>query len=262
MQVTGGGSMTEREGTGSVWTRPNRRREQPALSREQIVAEAVRLLDADGLDALSMRKLGTRLGAGATSLYWHVGSKEQLLELVADEVYAEFEVPTITEPARWREAATAAAHSLRGMIRRHPWLGTLLGGIGLSYLGPNVMRTSDRTLALFEAAGFTLAEADAATSTLGAYVIGVAITEAAWLTALARSGRSEREWADEVWPAAREAAESYPALRRLYALSTDGGDPQQIREGGFDYGLDRVLDGLEGVLHRRRTSEETDRAKE
>jgi AcrR family transcriptional regulator len=231
--------------------RPNRRQEQPALTREQIVTEAVRLLDGDGLEALSMRKLGTRLGAGATSLYWHVGSKEQLLELAADAVYAEFEVAAVDDPARWRDAATSTARSLRGLVNRHPWLGTLLGGIGLSYLGPNVLRTSDRTLALFEAAGFSLAEADAATNTLGAYVIGIAITEAAWQTALTRSGRTEAEWAAEVWPAARDAVQSYPNLRRLYALSADGGDPQAVREGSFDYGLNRVLDGLEAVLHKR-----------
>jgi hypothetical protein len=157
----------------------------------------------------------------------------------------------VTEPARWRDAATSTAHSLRGMVRRHPWLGTLLGGIGLSYLGPNVLRSSDRTLALFEAAGFSLAEADAATNTLGGYVIGIAITEAAWLTALTRSGRTEEQWAAEVWPAARDAVRSYPNLSRLYALSEDGGDPQQVREGSFDYGLARVLDGLEVTLRKR-----------
>jgi AcrR family transcriptional regulator len=243
--------MTGSDGVDSVWTRPDRRRTQPALNRQQIVAEAVRLLDAEGLDALSMRKLGTRLGAGATSLYWHVGSKEQLLELVADEVYGELEVPTVDEPAGWRAAATTCAHSLRAMIRRHPWLGALLGGIGLTYLGPNVMSASDRMLALFEAGGFTLPEADQATSTLGAYVIGTAISEAAWLTALARSGKTEQEWADQVLPAAQRAAQAYPKLRELYAMSADGSDPQLIREGSFEYGLERVLDGVALVVDGR-----------
>lgn len=58
----------EKQPIQSVWTRPRGKREQPALSRDQIVAQAVQLLDAEGIDALSMRKLGTRLGAGATSL--------------------------------------------------------------------------------------------------------------------------------------------------------------------------------------------------
>ena len=65
--------VRKQEGIQSVWTRPRTGREQPALSREQIVAEALRLLDEEGIDALSMRKLGARLGAGATSLYRKLG---------------------------------------------------------------------------------------------------------------------------------------------------------------------------------------------
>ena len=71
-------------GIASPWNRPQKRRTQPALSREQIVAEAFALLDAEGIDALSMRKLGARLNAGATSLYTHVANKEELLALVVD----------------------------------------------------------------------------------------------------------------------------------------------------------------------------------
>src|SRR6478672_5502572 len=87
----------------SVWTRPQRRQKEQ-LTRERIVAEAIRLLDEEGLEALSMRSLGQRLGAGATSLYRHVASKDELIELVADEVYGEMEVPTISDPAEWRQA--------------------------------------------------------------------------------------------------------------------------------------------------------------
>jgi len=91
----------------SVWNRPRRgrRREQPALTQEQIVGEAIKLLDADGLDALTMRKLGTALGAVATAVYWHVANKEELIELVVDEVYGEIEVPEVSDPSQWREAA-------------------------------------------------------------------------------------------------------------------------------------------------------------
>ncbi|MBO0515534.1 TetR/AcrR family transcriptional regulator, partial [Streptomyces beijiangensis] len=84
----------EKKQVPSVWTRPQRRvREQPALSRDQIVTEALALLDDAGIEALSMRKLGTRLNAGATSLYTHVANKDELIELVVDLVYGEIEVP-------------------------------------------------------------------------------------------------------------------------------------------------------------------------
>ena len=74
----------------SVWLRPTRERTgQPSLSREQIVRAAIELLDAEGAAGLSMRRLGTKLGSGATSLYWHVANKDELLELAVDEVLGE-----------------------------------------------------------------------------------------------------------------------------------------------------------------------------
>ncbi|WP_158893790.1 TetR/AcrR family transcriptional regulator [Amycolatopsis anabasis] len=225
----------------SVWARP-RKREQPALSRAQIVAEAVRLLDADGLEALSMRKLGTRLDAGATSLYRHVANRDELIELVVDEVYGEIRVPEVADPDNWREPVTACARSVRSMILRHPWIASVLGEVGLSHLGPNVMRLNDRMLALLEAAGFPADEADRAISAIVAYVTGMGISEAAWLTTVARSGQSEREWAERLRPAAERAAEPYPRLRNGFSAQTS---PRRAREEKFDYGLERILDGLE-----------------
>ncbi|MFF7726367.1 TetR/AcrR family transcriptional regulator [Streptomyces sp. NPDC008001] len=236
----------------SVWTRPQRRkREQPALSREQIVTAALELLDAEGLDALSMRKLGTRLNAGATSLYTHVANKDEIVELVVDEVYGEIDVPGAgggeASAADWREAATRCALSLRATVLKHPWMGTVLGGMGVTQLGPNVMRLSEGLLAMFGAAGLPADEADLAVSTLSAYVIGMTVSEAAWLTTLARSGRSEQEWVESLWPAAEEAAQEHPRLREQYA-ALRGKDPREERDAQFRYGLERVLDGLAGRI--------------
>ncbi|MBY8887547.1 TetR/AcrR family transcriptional regulator C-terminal domain-containing protein [Streptomyces sp. PTM05] len=227
----------------SVWTRPRRVREQPALSREQIVAQAVQLLDAEGIDALSMRKLGNRLGAGATSLYRHVANKDELIELAVDETYGEVEFPPPAEDAQWREAVVACAQSLRATILRHPWIASVLGEMGMSYLGPNWMQLSDALLAPFERAGLPTEEADHAVATVIAYVTGMATSEAAWLTVLARSGQDEQEWVERLWPAAEEAAQSYPRLRDSYAQQR-GKSPRAAREEGFAYGLDRILDGL------------------
>ncbi|WP_409234951.1 TetR/AcrR family transcriptional regulator [Streptomyces sp. PA5.6] len=212
----------------SVWTRPRRQREQ--LSREQIVAEAVRLLDADGLEALSMRKLGTRLDAGATSLYRHVANKDELIELVVDEVYGELSVPAAPGPAQWRDAAADSARSLRAMILRHPWVASVLGQVGLVHLGPNVTKMSERMAAVYRTAGFPEAETELARSTVISYVIGMATSEAAYLSLIARSGRTEREFAD--------------SLRADGTSDAPPGDPEQVREETFDYGLQRVLDGL------------------
>jgi AcrR family transcriptional regulator len=232
-----------------VWARPRHTREQPALSREQIVAEAVKLLDAEGIDALSMRRLGTQLGAAATSIYWHVASKDELIELVVDAAYGELEVPGAGDPAAWRVAVTRFAHSLRSMILRHSWMASLLPQAGLAHLGPNLLRLTDRLAALFEAAGFTGREVRQASNTVVSYVLGVATTEAAWLTTLARAGKTEREWVERLYPAAEQATQAYPRLRERYAKRR-GLDPQQTRQEDFAFGLERVLDGLQARLRR------------
>lgn len=235
----------------SVWTRPKRgrRREQPALSQDQIVAAAIKLLDTDGLDALSMRKLGAELGAVATAVYWHVANKDELLELVVDQVYGELEVPVITEASQWRQAAMATAVSLREMLQRHPWLSATLADVGITYLGPNLMAMSDRMLALYETGGFSLLEADQASKTVIGFVLGVAGNESATQTRLARTGQSVEEWIAKAWPAAEAAAQDHPRMRELYAAYRER-DLEADTAGTFAYGVDRILDGLELRLKR------------
>ncbi|GGT32229.1 TetR/AcrR family transcriptional regulator [Nonomuraea spiralis] len=228
----------------SVWIRQRVQRERPALSLDRIVSEAVRLLDEEGLEALSMRSLGTRLDAGATSLYRHVANKDELIELVVDEVYGELRVPSAEEAAGWRDGLATSARSLRAVILRHPWLASVLGQAGLTNLGPNVMRRSEDLLALVHGAGFAPGEADQAVNTLLAYVIGMTVSEAAYLSMLARNGQTEQEWLDTVRSTAEQAMEEHPRMRAEYAVKGYG-DPRRAREEDFTYGLDRVLDGLE-----------------
>lgn len=238
----------EKQPIPSVWARPRPKREQPSLSRDRIVSEAIQLLDAEGIDALSMRSLGARLGAGATSLYRHVANKDELIELVVDEIYGEVRVPA-ADPAHWRAAVTDSAHSLRSMVLRHPWVVSVLGQVGLAYLGPNLMRQSERMLALFRAAGFAADEADQAMNLLIAYVIGMTTSEAAYLSVLARSGQNEQDWLESLRPTTEEALQEYPLLRDGRA-TVQTKDPEQLRADSFVYGVERILDGLESRLSR------------
>ena len=227
----------------SVWTRqPRHQKEQ--LSRERIVAEAVQLLDAEGIEALSMRTLGQRLGAGATSLYRHVASKDELIELVVDEVYGEIDVPDLAEPGSWRLACTAIAHSMRWTGLRHRWLMSVLGQVGMTYIGPNVMSVTSRSLKIFTVAGFDAVEANQALSTLSAYVIGMTAAEAGWLSALARNGLDERDWMRILAPSMDQAAAEGFEDIEIYRSQLER-DPREVRNEGFVYGLERVLDGLQ-----------------
>ena len=223
----------------SVWTRP-RQPEQPALSRALIVREAIAMLDAEGIEALSMRKLGARLNAGATSLYRHVATKDELMELAVDEVVAEIDVPPAGRPG-WRAAAAETARSFRATALRHPWVASVLGQAGLAYLGPNLMSLSERLAGLFVTAGFP--DPGGAIDVLLSYVIGMSTTEAAWLTTVARSGETEAGFISRLMPAAQQAAASYDHLAESYAAAP-APDPAKLRDTKFANGLDVILDGL------------------
>ncbi|MFG2841207.1 TetR/AcrR family transcriptional regulator C-terminal domain-containing protein [Streptomyces zaomyceticus] len=227
----------------SVWARQPSAPDQPALSRAAIVREAIVMLDADGIEALSMRKLGARLNAGATSLYRHVATKDELMELAVDEVAAEFTVPPPGSP--WRAAVTEAAVSFRATALGHPWLSAVLGQAGLAYLGPNLMAYSERLAALFTDAGFP--EPSRAIDTVLSYVIGMSTTEAAWLITVNRSGRTEGDLIASLMPAAQQAAAGHDHLAGTYADAAVHApvDPVALRDEKFFYGLDVVLDGLE-----------------
>jgi AcrR family transcriptional regulator len=129
--------------------RPARRRREP-ISRGAIVEAALRLLDRDGLDALSMRRVADELGTGAASLYWHVGSKDGLLDLVFDRVIGEQQIPD-PDPKRWQEQLKEVARAQRDASLRHPYIVRI--SIGRIPMGPNALRYSERVLAILRAGG-------------------------------------------------------------------------------------------------------------
>ncbi|UGT57574.1 TetR/AcrR family transcriptional regulator [Nocardia asteroides] len=231
----------------SVWTRPAReRRDQPALSRDQIVAEAIALLDAEGFDALSMRKLGARLGAGATSLYTHVANKDELLELVVDQVIREVPCPE-PDPARWRERVHEQADGLRATLLAHPWISIVFSNTALTYLGPNMMRLTDSMLAVVEAGGFDDETVDVTTNTLFRFIMGSTSNDAAMLMTVTRSGLPAEQWVDKVMTASIAASTAYPRLHRRYVEQR----PQVMAEAKagqlslFTQAVDLILDGAE-----------------
>ncbi len=128
-----------------------RKRREP-ISREAIVTAAVQLLDREGLAALSMRRLAEELGTGAASLYWHVGSKDGLLDLVLDELIGEGQVPD-PDPPHWREQLKDVARAQRQASLRHPYLVRI--SIGRIPMGPNALRYTERVLAILRAGGLS-----------------------------------------------------------------------------------------------------------
>jgi AcrR family transcriptional regulator len=231
----------------SVWTRPPRARAgQPALSREQIVRTAIELLDAEGPAGLSMRRLGTRLGAGATSLYWHVANKDELLEVAVDEIMGEVYAPESRDTS-WRIGVSVLAHGMRSMVLRHPWVISLMGT--KPTLGPNAMRLGERTIVMLTEAGFTGMEVAHVSSMINAHALGSATTQAAMAAVVRRSGVPATELIEEMEPYLDAIGPEHPTYdkwRKEHLFH--GVDPSNLWEEGFAFGLERMLDGLEQWL--------------
>ncbi|MCX4631812.1 TetR/AcrR family transcriptional regulator C-terminal domain-containing protein [Streptomyces sp. NBC_01443] len=222
--------------------------------RDQIVRAAIELLDAEGIEGLSMRKLGQRLGSAPTAMYWHVGNKENLVVLAADRVWGEIE-PLDPGSSGWRAAARALAYDAHALAARHPWL---INAISMHFVyGDGMARFQDHSYAVYEAAGFTGWDLDWAVNTAYTFVAGSAIDEAmtaAMAKAQIRPGRGAEGDGpvQDVVTWATGIASRYPRLRaRLEGQAM--ADPAEMTHQKFEFGIEAILDGLEARLARQST---------
>lgn len=204
------------------------------LSKQRVVAEAIRLADREGVDGLSMRRLAGVLGAGAMSLYHYVASKDELLDAMIDIVFAEIELPS--DEGDWKLALRRRADSARQVLARHPW------AIGLmesrTSPGHANLRHHEAVIACLRKAGFSVAMATHANWLLDSYVYGYA------LQVVSLPFDSADELADMVEGVylPQLPADEFPYLNEsAAALVATGYDPADE----FGFGLDLILDALE-----------------
>lgn len=235
----------------SVWTRaPRRTRASGGLSRDQIVRAAVAVLDKDGLEALSMRRLGAELGAGATSLYWHVANKNELLELALDEIWGLIDDGGLESASGLRELLSTFAYNFRGALLSHPWAATLIGQI--PSVGPQAFRLTDRLRRAFTEAGFRGFDVYLASGTVTSFVLGQVVP----LIAMEKAHGGPVD-EGQVRRILDELSADYPQMRDDYRAFM----PEDSTVGnalGFDFGLLCLLDGLEARLRDRQPAPPTD----
>ncbi|MET9385014.1 TetR/AcrR family transcriptional regulator [Streptomyces sp. NPDC002928] len=224
-----------------IWARPERtgRGPKPAYTRADIAAAAVRIADAQGLDAVSMRHVAAELGCGTMSLYNYVPRKEDLYELMVDAVSGEHE---LWEPTGdWRADMLRVAHQTRALMLRHPWLPGLMSPVyGFS---PHALRYIEHCLACLDPL-----EASYGTKTeLVAMLNGVVTVYVSNEIATAERARS-LPWSEEQENAARIgylggriASGAYP---RMAAAFMEDAGPIDL-EAVFERALGRVLDAFE-----------------
>jgi AcrR family transcriptional regulator len=237
------------EGLDLIWLRSPREQpaRRPALSRERIVRAAIELADADGLEGLSMRRIAARLGAGTNSLYWYLNSKNDLFELMFDEVLGELELPERASND-WRADLRETAHQVWLLSRRHSWLAQL--GIQPGF-GPNTARYFQHAQAALRPLGLELQEEVRILAALNNYVSGHAQRAAAWDAVIRRSGLSGDAWRERFRAYLETIRASDPRLAAQLQARLDLSSEHECL-----WGLDRLLEGIAaevGNEHDRET---------
>ena len=206
------------------------------LSKQRVVAEAIRLADREGVHGLTMRRLAAELGAGAMSLYHYVASKDELLDAMIDVVFEEIEFPSLE--ADWQSAMRARSASAREALARHRW------AIGLmesrTTPGPVSLRHREAVTACLRRAGFSVVAATHANWLLDCYVYGFALQEAGlpFDTAEELTGVVEDVFLPQLPP------EEFPYLNESAAQLAASG---YVPADEFRFGLDLVLTALESL---------------
>lgn len=204
------------------------------LSRDLVVRTALRLMDEEGLEAVTMRRVAHELGVEAMSLYHHVRDKEDLLGGVIEAVMAEFPFPE--DHPDWREAGRRTARAWRALLKAHPHVITLMAHRREPLLAPAALRPMDHALSVLRRAGLSGLATVRAFRAFGSYIQGFVLAEVAHLF----GGEAEAPPPDlDLGPIGAELPTLAAHLR--YLLHCDFDEE-------FEHGLDLMIRGLEAEL--------------
>jgi AcrR family transcriptional regulator len=211
-------------------------RKRTPLNRDRVLRAALELADEGGTGALTMQRIGRRLGVEAMSLYRHVRNKDDILDGMVDVVFAEIELPA--DRSSWRTVLRARSISARAALRRHPWAITLMESRMAP--GPANLRSHEDTLSVLLESGCSATMATHAYNLVDSYVLGFALQE----VNMPFSNAEELAAVGELL-LAHVPADAYPNMARVAS---------ELLASGFDYGnefefgLDLILDGIERAL--------------
>lgn len=232
-----------------IWMRKEPSSRRPTHTRAEIAAAALAIADAEGFDAVSMRRVAQQLGAGTMTLYHYVANKDELITLMVDAVMGEVLIPDDQLAPDWRRALEQIAHRTRDAFRDHRWT---LDRLGDGRPGPNGLRHFEQTLAAVSSLDISAGTKFELISQIDDYVFGFVLREA-----------QELEEHSRGWP---------PGVLEFFQHELDSGDLPEIQaflgddaeaavdlvsslqfgEGRFERGLDRLLDGIEASLPKVR----------
>jgi AcrR family transcriptional regulator len=226
---------------------PARKAPARVLSQEAVVDAGMRVLDAEGYDALSMRRVAAELGTGPASLYAHVANKDELLDLMIDRVAGEYEFPE-PDPARWQEQLKDMARFQRRVFQSHPGIARAI--LGRIPLGPNGLDSMEGFLSIVRAGNLPDRAAAWAGDIFAAFITAAVFEEE--LHRQSNDGIESEEQLEEWLVQLREyikalPKERFPNLTEMAGPMFESGGP----DGRFEFGLDLLVRGLASYMRER-----------
>jgi len=217
---------------------------KPKFGLDDVVATGVSIADADGLARLSMRKVATRLGVGAMSLYTYVPGRDELLELMVNRVHAELTLPA--EDLPWRVSVEQQVGERWRMYERHPWLLDL--NMARMPIGPHVLDADEALYTAVFRAGLRGTDVVSTTNLIIWQLLGAARSQILESDEARRTGTS----AETYWDSRASFWHTYFDYRRYPTMAAvwEAGGFDDDQAYAFDRLLARLLDGLESSLPR------------
>jgi AcrR family transcriptional regulator len=241
------GRAAEADDATLVWFREEPAARRPAHTRADIARAAVEIADSEGFEAVSMRRVAQRLGAGTMTLYHYVRNKDELITLMSDLVMGEVVVPEGELADGWRAALTQIAGRTRDAFSAHHWIFERMGD---GRPGPNGMRHFEQSLRAVSSLGLDREQIFELIGQIDDYVFGYALRE------VQEQEEHERGWPPEVIDFFQRELDSgrYPLLSEFFGDDAQGAIEEAMDwinvEGRFERGLSRLLDGIESSLPR------------
>ncbi|MFC5923299.1 TetR/AcrR family transcriptional regulator [Micromonospora vulcania] len=227
-------------------TRGHQRGPRQGLTVDRVVAAAIEVADAEGVQAVTMRRVAQALGVAPMSLYTYVPGKAELLDLMLDTVYAQMARTDLSNKP-WRIRVEAVAQENRDLYERHPWAATI--STSRPPLGPGLMAKYEHELTAFAGLGLDDVEMDAALTYLLSFVQASARSAAEAAAIQRDSAMSDEQWWAVNAPFLAHVFDEtkYPTATRVGAAAGAAHRGAYSPTHAYEFGLQRVLDGL-GVL--------------
>jgi AcrR family transcriptional regulator len=235
----------------TVWARDDEQAAGPQpLSREAIVAAAIEIADADGLEAVSIRRLATKLDDRPMSLYSHIERKGDLIDLMVDEVMGGALLPDDAQQGDWRDTLRQIARRTREMARAHPWM--IATAFARPTLGPNALRHIDQSLGAVSSLPLAPERKRAVLLAVDTYTLGFVgwevrsfVDNASHCGGHAEEGPNAKEI--DAYISAQAASGKYPHLSEFIGKDLTLG----VKAEKFEVGLEWLLAGIEAEVGGR-----------